>query len=339
MIGRSRAAAIALFIAVKLGHLSRMPICEADPWRLQYFEDIDCPDDVLVPIEDGDAWQWYPEHKWVYNKLSIAESQNFVCGPHGLEPPDFPVFSKPVFNMRGMGIGSRVLRTPREYRANQRPGHIWMPVLEGEHISSDAAVVNGEAKWWRHTFGAPLEGGMFDYWVVLAESRPEIEDYCGSWLKNNLSGYTGMVNFETIGARIIEVHLRFADQWPDLYGGRAWVEAVVGLYRDGRWAFDDTDRRTGYSVVLFGGHGIQYRHPEPGLVEEVRDLPGISSVQVTFHEDRPPQWHAMPPGGFRLAIINCWDRDAGYAAREKLALSFWSTQELRRPRARTPAAS
>ena len=33
------------------------------------------------------------------------------------------------------------------------------------------------------------------------------------------AGYTGMVNFETIGGRIIEAHLRFADQWPDLYGG------------------------------------------------------------------------------------------------------------------------
>jgi hypothetical protein len=29
-----------------------------------------------------------------------------------------------------------------------------------------------------------------------------------------------MVNLETIGGRIIEVHLRFADQWPDLYGAR-----------------------------------------------------------------------------------------------------------------------
>jgi hypothetical protein len=26
----------------------------------------------------------------------------------------------------------------------------------------------------------------------------------------------------------------------------------------------------------------------------------------------------MPPGGFRLAIINCWDRAVGLAARERL---------------------
>jgi len=298
---------------------------------MQYFDGVSCPDEVRVPTEDGDAWQWFPRYRWVYNKLSVAESQGFECGPHGLEPPSFPVFSKPVFNMRGMGIGSRVIRTPREYKANQRPGHIWMPLLQGEHISSDVAVVDGQAKWWRHAFGAPLEGGMFDYWTVLAESRPEIEAYCGSWLASHLAGYTGMVNFETIGSRIIEVHLRFADQWPDLYGGEPWVEALVRLYRDGVWEFDDSARRTGYSVVLFGGHGIQYRHPEPELLAELRAAPDVTSVQITFHEDRPPAWHAMPPGGFRLAIVNCWELETGMRERDRLALSFWSTQQLCRP--------
>jgi hypothetical protein len=317
-----------------------MPICEADPWRLQYFEGVPCPHSVRIPTEDADAWSWYPRQKWVYNKLSVAESQGLECGPHGLEPPAFPVFSKPVFNMRGMGAGSRVLRTRREYLANQRPGHIWMPLLTGEHVSTDVAVVTGEAKWWRHAIGVPLEGGMFDHWIVLAAGRPEIEAWCGDWLRRNLPDYTGMVNFETIGARIIEVHLRFADQWPDLYGGRAWVEALVGLYAEGRWSFDEPGPpRDGYSVVLFGAHGVQYRHPPPDLLAEVRAAPGILSVQITFHEDRPPNWHSMPPGGFRLAIVNSFDHEAAERARERLAVSFWSTQQLaRRTAKRKPRA-
>ena len=38
---------------------------------------------------------------------------------------------------------------------------------------------------------------------------PAIEDYCGAWIRRHLAGYTGMLNLETIGGRIIEVHLRF----------------------------------------------------------------------------------------------------------------------------------
>ena len=130
-----------------------------------------------------------------------------------------------------------------------------------------------------------------------------------------------MVNLESIGGRIIEVHLRFADQWPDLYG-EGWVEALVRLYAAGEWHFDDSQRRAGYSVVLFAPHGPHYRHPPAALQREVASLPGVSSLQITFHEAIAPDRHAMPPGGFRVAIINCWDRSAGNAARERLRTHF-----------------
>jgi hypothetical protein len=146
---------------------------------------------------------------------------------------------------------------------------------------------------------------------------PEIEDWCGAWARKHLAGFTGMANFETIGGRIIEAHLRFADQWPDLYGS-GWVEAVVQLHVTGDWVYPDTDRRDGYSVVLFGPHGPRYRHPPPALLDEVRAMPGVSSVQITFHEDKAPEHHAMPPGGFRLAIVNAHSLEAGQAARETL---------------------
>lgn len=305
-----------------------MPICEIDPWRFQFFEGIPCPEDLRIPTDDGDAWAWYPGQRWVYDKLRIAESQGFVCGPHGVEPPGFPVFSKPIMNLRGMGTGSRVLESVDDYREHQQPGHIWMPLLTGDHVSSDCAVVDGRPAWWRHAIGLPTRDGMFDHWVVLAEARPAIEAPGGAWMERHLRGYTGMVNLETIGGRVIEAHLRFADQWPDLYGGEAWVTALIGLYRDGVWRFEDEDRRDGYSLALFGAHGLQYRHPPAEVQAEVRAMPGITSLQVTFHEDRPPGWHAMPPGGFRLAIVNTHSMEAGIRARQRLALSFWSTQEL-----------
>ncbi len=314
-----------------------MPILERDPWREQYFEGVACPDDLVIPTDDPDCWLLYPEHRWVYNKLLVCETQSLEHGPHGIAPPRFPVFSKPIYNLRGMGSGSRVLRTLEAYRREQTPGHLWMPLLQGEHVSSDAAVVDGRPVWWRHAIGHPLPDGMFDHWIVLAEARPELEAYCADWLARNLRGYTGMVNLETIGTKIIEVHLRFADQWPDLYG-KGWVEALVALYRTGDWSFRDDDRRTGYSVVLFGGHGLQYHRADPALVDELRRRSGVSSIQITFHEDRPPELHAMPPGGFRLAIVNCWDLETGIAVREQLALSFWSTQKLGRRRRRGGAS-
>ncbi len=311
-----------------------MPVCEADPWRVQYFEGLDCPDGINIPTEDADAYVWFPKHRWVYNKLLIAESQDLPCGPHGVDPPSFPVFSKPIYNMRGMGAGSRIIRSAKEYKVSMRPGHMWMALMAGEHVSTDVAVEDGRMIWSRHCVGLALDEGMFDYWTVEAAHRDALEAYLADWIARNLAGYTGMANFETMGGRIIEGHLRFSDQWPDLYG-RGWLDALVGLYAQGRWDFADDDRHDAYSVVLFGAHGIQYRHPPADLVDRIRRQPGVTSVQITFHEDRPPTSHSMPPGGFRLAIVNCLDLDVGRAAREELALSFWSThtQLARRGRA------
>jgi hypothetical protein len=301
-----------------------MPICEADPWRLQYFECAACPAGVNIPTEDADAWLWYPAERWVYDKIAIAQSQGLDAGPHGVPPPRFPVFSKPMVNLKGMGVGSRVFDAAADYKANLTAGHMWTTLLQGRHISSDVAVVAGVPRWWRHVTGAPGGEGTFDFWMVHAAKDPVIEDYCGTWIKRHLPGYTGILNIESIGGRMIEVHLRMSDQWPDLYGA-GWVEAVVRLYHRRQWTFADADRRDGFSVVLFGPHGRRYRHPAPALLDEVRRLPDVSSVQVTFHEDKDPAAHAMPPGGFRLAIVNAWSLAAGKAGRELLRAHFLDT--------------
>jgi hypothetical protein len=297
-----------------------MPICEADPWRLQYFTHVRTA--ANIPTEDADAWQWYPAHRWVYDKLAVALSQGLAAGPHGTVPPGFPVFSKPIVNLRGMSVGSCVLKSQADYDAHYAPGHFWMTLLQGRHVSSDVAVVEGEPRWWRHVTGKPAGEGTFDYWIVHAEPDAAIETRCGAWIGKHLAGYTGMLNVETIGGTIIEAHLRFADQWPDLYGP-GWVEAVVELYERGEWNFSDDDRTEGYSAVLFGPHGRHYHHPPPAAAEEIKHMPGVTSVQITFHEDRAPEWHAMPPGGFRLAIVNGFDLPAALAARERLKEFFF----------------
>lgn len=280
----------------------------------------------MIPTEDADCWVWYPNQRWIYDKIAVAQSQGLEAAPHGVMPKTFPVFSKPITNLRGMGIGSRVIHDAAEYTASLTAGHMWMTLLQGEHVSSDVAMVDGRTAWWCHSTGHPGPGGTFDYWTIHAAPRPVLEKACSTWAERHLTGYTGMLNLETIGGRIIEAHLRFADQWPDLYG-RGWVEAVIGLYATGSWQFASRVRSDGYSLVLFGPHGRRYRHPEHAVVESVLQMQDISSVQITFHEDRPPERHAMPPGGFRVAIVNARSLAQGQQARAALAKVLLNAKE------------
>ena len=204
----------------------------------------------------------------------MALSQDLEAGPHGTTPPRFPVFSKPIVNLKGMGTGSRVLQSQADYDAALRA----RPFLDAAARRPPSVNRYRRGRWRaalvaaRHRRGR-AGGGTFDYWTVQAASEPVIEAHCGAWVRAHLAGYTGMLNLETIGGRIIEAHLRFADQWPDLYGA-GWVEAVVRLYEHGIWNFADEDRRDGYSVVLFGPNGVRYRHPPPALLEEVKQMAG-----------------------------------------------------------------
>ncbi|GAC1461750.1 MAG: hypothetical protein PVSMB4_20300 [Ktedonobacterales bacterium] len=298
-----------------------MPIYECDPWRLQCFTQVACPRAVHVPTDDPTAYALYPDLRWTYNKLLIARSQDIECGVADDRPGRFPVFGKPIINLRGMGVGSQILRNERELYRRCKAQHFWMELLTGVHVSTDCAVVRGDMAWHRHTQGIAGHAGTFNYWIVEARSRPTLDKYCRAWISRNLSGYTGMVNIETIGDQIIEVHLRFSDQWPDLYGA-GWVESVVRLYKENVWRFSDTPRTNGYSVVLFGTHGIPYVHLPAASLARYRAMPDVSSVQVTFFEDLPQQAHAMPPGGFRLAVINCHRLEAGLRVRREMAREF-----------------
>lgn len=305
-----------------------MPVLERDPWRLQYFAHVPCPEHVSIPTDDPDCWLLFPAHRWIYDKLKVAETQGLPAGPHGVMPDGFPVFSKPVTNLKGMGIGSRVIRSAEEMDHHYQPGHMWMPLLEGEHVSTDCAVADGRIAWCRHATGVPWDDGMFRYWTVHAAPFPGLETMLDGWVAAHMRGYSGMMNFETIGGRIIEAHLRFADQWCDLYG-EGWVEALVRLHAEGRWAFADQARRDGFSMPLFARHGRGFRHPPQALQDEVRAMPGIASLQVTFHEGKAAADHAMPPGGFRLAVINGTDLAAVRAARRRLAAAWDASLLLR----------
>ena len=311
-----------------------MTIIERDPWRTQYFDGVQCPPSVDIPTDDLDAFDWNPRHRCIYDKFRVARSQGLACGRRDSPPRHYPVFCKPVTNLKGMGLDIHVLRNAQDLQKFCTAGHFWMTLLRGDHVSTDLAVIDGAAVWSRHTIGRPGPEGTFNYWTVRADYSDELTHTCHAWVRTNLNGYTGMLNIETIGGRIIEAHLRFADQWPDLYGA-GWIDAVVGLYARGQWHFDDSQRRDGFSVVLFGPHGRQYSHPPADTIARIRSTPQVSSLQITFHAGQPGSLHAMPPGGFRLAIINTWDLATGLAVRRQMAREF----DLRRRPARFPSAS
>ena len=292
-----------------------MPFLRVDPWREQYFKKYDCPDNVQIPTKDNDAFQFNPDYNWVYNKLMVSQKAGVKCAPHGVIPNiPYPVFGKPIYNLRSMGAGIEIYWNEKDYLEKMKPGYMWVEFLVGEHLSTDAAVINGKVIWQFHTKGYPLNEGAFDYWEFVQNDDHSF--LIKTFIENNLAGYSGMVNIETIGGKCIEMHLRFADQWTDLYGN--WfVKSLIDLYTKKEFSIGTVSRH-GYSLALFC-EPFNYKKPDQNLIDNLlKEYTNISSIQLSFFEDRTTDYHSKPPGGQRVACINGYNLKECQKVREIL---------------------
>ena len=267
----------------------QVPICEIDPWRTQYFESVPCPADVFIPTEDSDAWMWNPAHRWVYDKLAVAAEPGPDSRAAWRRSAELSGVLQAHLQPQGHGRG--------QPRARSRPTTTPAPtsrVISGRPCSK--ATMSAATSPWStasRSGGATRRGvasgaGTFDYWEVHAVPAPAVEDWCGAWCRQHLKGYTGMLNLETIGGRIIEVHLRFADQWPDLYG--AWLgRGARPALCDARMAvrrFAHGAPATASCCSCRTAGAIAIRRPT--CSSAIAAMPGVSSLQITFHEELPP---------------------------------------------------
>jgi len=298
-----------------------MPYMTLRPWHGHFYHHPPCPSDVSIPLHDPEAYGLNPRHAWVYNKLEIALKQGLIAAPHGVTPTEFPVFSKPIYNLFSMGKNSAQLNCIEDYNQQARPGHMWCELLTGEHISTDIAVIDGHAAWICHTKGYPLEKGTFDRWEILAGNggNTSLSAALIDFIQSHLADYTGMLNIESLGGKIIEVHLRFTSQWAELYG-EGFSTSLISLYKDKRWTLGEQVTNA-YSIVLFSSRKADKKPPED-LIQTLIDGDKVVNIHLPFYEDKPTDKHSMPPGGFRLAYINGYDLEACLQAREHLRTFF-----------------
>lgn len=268
-----------------------------DYWVEQYFKEIDSPEKSIICCNDTSAWKNNPEHNWVYNKLKLCKSQGIEAGPHGVKPPFEPVFSKPIINLYGKNRGAHKIFNwdDTEYA----PGHFWMPVLSGVHLSSDMVIVNGVCQWIYTMQVFTDENNNITRYESNNEDFLDLTDKNKLWALQNLKTYTGMINVESINGKIIDCHLRMTPRFVDLYG-KGWLDAVVVLYDKGTWHYEN-GRGVSVSYTLRAIQEGIYSIEDAEKLEEIREK--VSSIQITFKNG------CKIEKDNRLAIINGHDAE------------------------------
>jgi hypothetical protein len=135
--------------------------------------------------------------------------------------------------------------------------------------------------------------------------------YIADFVETHLAGYTGMLNVETIDGKIIELHLWFSPQWPNLYG--SWfTSSLVDLYCGKGWTGPLTSMSTtpvGYSVPLRDDE--EYAETGTILAENtlrrLESMFNVESITMQYSREKPLESTPRPLGGCRIAWVSGYD--------------------------------
>jgi len=266
---------------------------------LEHYHEVSNEDDVLIPTTDDVAWTHFRDHRWVYNKMQICESQDIPYGPVGTPPTEYPVCVKPIYNLFGGSVKSQVCHNEEQYRQIIDPSLFWSPYHMGDHYSVDLIMSNGRVVEQFIFYGEKLQHGSFDYWSLIGDHEHAVEDplrAARSWAEEFLDYYTGCVNIEVIGTSIIEVQLRMGDI--DRLGCASLMESIHWLYKGDGWGWrKPSDFPTEfYMTALFA-------QPNVNFSINFNILDELCSNLTYWQVDKPELYHTNPSHGNRLAIF------------------------------------
>ena len=166
-------------------------------------------------INDSDVWINCPiEHLWIYDKLILAKKLNYSAGPAGICVPKASWYVvRPITNCRMMGLGA--------YRAWLVPdkdiipdGYFWCEWFSGRHITIDYNFgqqgLTAEGIKFTDSLNRFSSWEKVSYPYKLPDCLQQVADV-SEWL-----------NIELIDGKIIEVHLRYNDDFSGHNGSIIW---------------------------------------------------------------------------------------------------------------------
>lgn len=158
-------------------------------------------------IDDKDVWGHCPvEYLWVYDKLILARKNGYLAGPAGIAVPKAAWYIvRPITNIRMMSRGaSKQWLTPTD-TDSVPDGYFWCECFEGRHTSVDFHY--GIQELTVEGFRDSDRLDRFSRWERIYDK------YSFPKVLGELWRLTPWVNVEYVDNKIIEVHLRWNDDF------------------------------------------------------------------------------------------------------------------------------
>jgi len=163
-------------------------------------------------LEDWEAWEKYPQHRWVFDKLSLA-----VCLGHYAGPTPLPVnktgeyIVRPIYNLNGMAAGAKIMTLEAGYVYDFPPSYFWCERFIGDHLSVNYKWQGNEIIETHTSVGETDYSNLsrFKRWKRIENRNIVLPD----WIEEFRD--VEEINIEFVDGHIIEIHLRPGVDFPD----------------------------------------------------------------------------------------------------------------------------
>lgn len=191
-------------------------------------------------MEDSDAWKRYPHLRSWFNKLYVASSLGYDCGPGGVPPSQSAYYCvRPIYNIGGMGVGARKQWIEAGDCSGVEPGYFWCEWFDGDQYSvtyrrDDHNFKYNQVSCFKAERGEHLY--KFKKWTRSSSTfniHPVIESIL-------IPSMVEACNVEMIGNKIVEVHFRDSPD-PD-------YDEIIPIWSDEQYLVDQY-AKMGYTWI------------------------------------------------------------------------------------------
>lgn len=172
-------------------------------------------------IDDKDVWAQCPvDYLWIYDKLILARKLGYSAGPAGIPVPTADWYIvRPITNIRMMSRGAKRMWLTPDDTDLVPDGYFWSEWFQGRHTSVD--FHHGVQVLAVEGFRDSERLDRFSRWCKITDQYPFPP------VLGNLWQETPWVNVEYVDGKIIEVHLR----WNDDFSNHS-ADVIYPVWRD-----------------------------------------------------------------------------------------------------------
>lgn len=163
-------------------------------------------------LEDWEAWDRYPQHRWIFDKLTLATCLGHSAGPTPLPVPvtgEYVV--RPIYNLSGMAIGAKIMTLEAGVVYDFPPSYFWCERFIGDHLSVNYEWQGKEIIETHTSLGETDYTNLsrFKRWTHIENRNIPLPD----WIEDFSD--VGSMNIEFVDNHIVEIHLRPGVDFPD----------------------------------------------------------------------------------------------------------------------------